>query len=212
VSVIPGRDSKPGTRWILFHYFVLATVLATSVYAGEPGTSLSAGGQSSSSITNEPVASASAKALESRTVHSERKFQDGTVCQITLEGVSNATNLLNEVTRMDVSIGGKPILMSPEVSAGLKDVDTVHGIQVAERGPRKYLLLAGGKKNLSWQAKLEIRGRAVFSREYTEAGGQPVIEKYLISIPVEPRSSGQTNGEVQGSNPSNDLPTNSQNQ
>lgn len=129
---------------------------------------------SSGSVANE---------AQSRSFVFERRLQDETLCRITVQGQATATNRLETVDALDISLGGQKIAVPPEAWSGLNDLDPSSGVQVAEAGKVKYVLLMGGKEPARWRAKLAIQNGAVITREYALENQAPVIKKYLTLTP-----------------------------
>ena len=129
---------------------------------------------SSSAITNQS---------QPRSFVFERRLQDETLCRVTVRGQAATTNLLDALDKLEISLGGRKIAVPPEVCFGLNNLDPSSGIQVAETGKVKYVLLMGGKEPARWRVKLAIQNGAVITREYALENQAPVITKYLTLTP-----------------------------
>lgn len=163
-------------RYILV---VLVFVGAQSVFAGAiSDDTVQASGRLATASS-----SAAAKA-QPRSFVLERRFKDKTLCRVTLHGQATTTNLLDTVDHVEISLDGRRVAMPPEVYSGWNDLDPSSGIQLAEAGKTRSVILSGGKPGTRWHAKLTIQKGTLIGWDYTPESRRPVLPPMLVRHPI----------------------------
>jgi hypothetical protein len=193
----------PGRWWFPL---AMAALLGAQAVSAEPVSNNAS--QTSGKL---PINSGSvANKAQTRSFVFERRLQDEKLFRVTVRGQGTTTNRLETLDALEISLGGRKIAVPPEVCSGLNDLDPSSGVQMAEAGKVKYVLLMGGKEPARWRIKLAIQNGAVITREYALENQAPVITKYLTLIPgpaapvkVVPETNQTNHGSLNEQEPSN---------